>query len=275
MENATIIYLIRSSAEDVNEIKESLSLLKKNFLSEYPYKIKIFRESDFLKKWEDEIKYIYPEIDFCEVVFEVPPQNFGLEIPEYFPHPTHGNGPIAWGHPGFNLGYRHMCRFMAGEIFKHPALSSYDWYLRLDTDSFILSKINFDPFQKMRTGGKVYGFNNIQNDHPDVVVDLYEESENYFKLRGITPINTVDKPKIFYTNFEICDLNWFRGKEYTEFYDFIDHLGGIYTKRWGDAPIRYIAVKSLLPSENILDFSHLIEYKHGCHREFEKKLTYK
>lgn len=31
------------------------------------------------------------------------------------------------------MGYRGMCRFFSGSIFTHPALSKFEWYMRLDT----------------------------------------------------------------------------------------------------------------------------------------------
>lgn len=274
MERAAIVYLIRTAEENVREIQDSLTLLKRNFLDSFPYPVLIFKEPDFPIHWQAEIEATYEGVEFCTITFGVPDHNKNLDIPDFFPHPTHGSGPIAWGHPGFDLGYRHMCRFMSGTIFMQEFLNKYDWYLRLDTDSFILAPISFDPFEKMARENKIYGYNNIQDDNPKVVVGLYEKSAGYFSELGITPKNQVDHPKMFYTNFEICKLDWFRGDTYQNYFRFLDSLGGFYTQRWGDAPVRYIAVKTLLSNENIQDFHGLIQYKHGCHRDFEKLLTY-
>jgi alpha 1,2-mannosyltransferase len=275
MENATIIYLINSTEESLKEIKESISMLKDNFLRDFSYPITIFREKNFKKEWEIEIEKIYDNIHFSLVEFKIPAINSHLDIPEFTPHPTHGEGPIAWGHPGFNLGYRHMCRFMSGDIFRNSEISKYEWYWRLDTDSFILEKIGFDVFSKMKNEGFFYGFNNIQDDNPKVVEGLFEESKKYMDTKGITPKNEVIYPKIYYTNFEICNIEWFNKSGYIEYFDYLDSIGGIYTKRWGDAPIRYIGVNNFMENRNILDFSNLIKYKHGCFREFEIFLNYK
>lgn len=35
----------------------------------------------------------------------------------------------------------------------------------------------------------------------------------------------------FWSNFEIADLDWFRGREYQEFFDVLDRDGGIYYER--------------------------------------------
>ena len=39
-------------------------------------------------------------------------------------------------------------------------------------------------------------------------------------------------------------------QEYQEFIEYIDHLGGIYYRRWGDAPIKTIAVSMFVPRNN-------------------------
>ena len=58
------------------------------------------------------------------------PQEILSQIPEKFKGHWDENA-------FFSMGYRHMCRFFSGEIFKHPIMENYDNYLRLDTDSFI------------------------------------------------------------------------------------------------------------------------------------------
>ena len=266
---------MNSTDESLKEIKESLLLLKRNFLDDYPYTVTIFKENSFKTEWEKDITEIYTNCKFSTVDFSIPVFNSHLDIPEFTPHPTHGNGPVAWGHPGFNLGYRHMCRFMAGDIFRNEELLKYDWYMRLDTDSFILEKIGFDPFLKMYNENFFYCFNNIQDDNPLVVEGLYEESKLYMESKKVEQKNEVAHPKMYYTNFEICRIDWFIKNGYLEYFDHLDRTGGIYTKRWGDAPIRYIGVNYLMDRRNILDASSLIKYRHGCFREFEKLLEYR
>jgi hypothetical protein len=275
MTNSTIIYLLISNRESVDEFKESLALLRTNFLDDYPYPVTAFIENNFDDSWRSEILCIYENVNFSKIEFSIPEFNSDLYIPEFTPHPTHGNGPVAWGHPGFNLGYRHMCRFMAGDIFRNEELLKYDWYMRLDTDSFILEKIGFDPFLKMHKENFFYCFNNIQDDNPLVEEGLYEESKLYMESKKVDQQNEVTSPKMYYTNFEICRIDWFIKNGYMSYFDHLDRIGGIYTKRWGDAPIRYIGVNYLMDRRNILDASSLIKYRHGCFREFEKLLEYR
>ena len=39
-----------------------------------------------------------------------------------------------------------MCRFFTGFMYEQEVLKDYEYYLRLDTDSFIHTPINYDIF---------------------------------------------------------------------------------------------------------------------------------
>jgi hypothetical protein len=67
----------------------------------------------------------------------LPPSDFG-EVPPQVKKPK-----SQWPYPSnayWGVGYRHMCRFFAIRIFFTPFFQqgSFDYYLRLDTDSYIL-----------------------------------------------------------------------------------------------------------------------------------------
>ena len=79
---------------------------------------------------------------------------------------------------------------------------------------------------------------------------------------GATPSRS---NKMYYTNFEVCNVNWFSSDEYMNFYNKIDESGGIMTHRWGDAPIRYLGVNMYMNPENIYGFEN-IDYQHGSFR---------
>ena len=58
-------------------------------------------------------------------------------------------GHRPWPYPGnsyWGVSYRHMCRFFGVKIFTNPFLvqNRFDYYLRLDTDSFILSMPRYE-----------------------------------------------------------------------------------------------------------------------------------
>jgi mannosyltransferase len=65
----------------------------------------------------------------------------------------------------------------------------------------------------------------------------------------------------FWSNFEIARLDWFRSKEYNDFFEMMDRSGGFWMERWGDAPIHSLAAGVLLgPSD--LHYFRDIGYRH-------------
>ncbi|KKY27933.1 putative alpha-mannosyltransferase [Phaeomoniella chlamydospora] len=55
----------------------------------------------------------------------------------------------------------------------------------------------------------------------------------------------------FWSNFEIARLDWFRSKEYNDFFNMMDRSGGFWMERWGDAPIHSLAAGALLAPRDI------------------------
>lgn len=254
-----IIYLVRSSDEDVEMFNKSLDLLEKNLLRfSSNIDVIVFVEKSF-DSYKEKIKTNI-ELQYHLIEFKVPdyPEQIANQIPEFFPHPTHGNGPVAWGHPGFSMGYRHMCRFFSGEIYKYDIIKKYNYYLRLDTDSFIHTPLNYDIFDWAETNQCYYGYIEpaVQTDNPKVIEGLWEFVNERYP-------NNIPDGLMFYTNFELGNINWFLTSPYMKFYNEIDTCGGIYTKRWGDAPIKFLGINLFMPLENIQPVTGFT-YQHGA-----------
>ncbi|RMZ85592.1 hypothetical protein DV737_g644, partial [Chaetothyriales sp. CBS 132003] len=77
------------------------------------------------------------------------------------------------------------------------------------------------------------GHQNIQEIDPEAM-----ESETYNMCH-------------FWSNFEIARLDWFRSKEYNDFFEMMDKSGGFWMERWGDAPIHSLAAGALLATKDI------------------------
>jgi hypothetical protein len=266
MSNEAIVYLLNNSQKDILSFRQSISLLYNNYYKDFPCDIICFYEEDFPQQELDYLKNGLKDIIniiFINISFTLP--NFYSKeiiesIPEYFPHPDF---PQA---TGFSIGYRHMCRFFAGDIFNYPIIQQYKYVWRLDTDSFILSPISYNVFEKLSNNNCIYGYLNIQHDHPGVIKNLWKTTEQYFKNLSKDHIFSSDnkqfhKNRVFYTNFEIFDIEWFREKEYQDYFNFIDKSAGIYKYRWGDHSIRYIGLNSIA-EQSQLHFYSDVEYFH-------------
>lgn len=64
-----------------------------------------------------------------------------------------------------------------------------------------------------------------------------------------------------WSNFEIGDLDLWRGEAYRKFFDFLDEKGGFYYERWGDAPVHSIGA-ALFARKDQIHFFNDIGYRH-------------
>ena len=264
-----VLFLVRSSEADVEELNVSLSLVETNLLAFCSnVDVLIFHEKSFhnlkhLVRSTVQLKYI-------EIEFKIPSYSAPIreKIPEFFPHPTHGKGPVAWGHPGFSMGYRHMCRFFSGAMYENSILHEYDMYLRLDTDSRILSPLGYNIFDWARSNSCFYGYIKpaVQVDNPAVVFGLKEHVQEWVSRNRVSTfvdVRSIPSGEMFYTNFELAKTSWFLQEQYQDFFHSIDDSGGIYINRWGDAPIKLLGVRLLMEPSYIKPVSGFV-YKHGA-----------
>lgn len=142
-------------------------------------------------------------------------------------------------------------------------LDEYEWHWRLDDDSVFLGPIGYDPFRLMRENGKRYGFNRILHDADNCVLGLWDAAKDFAAARGVDPtfLDNWDSGVVFYNNFEISHRSIWRDPTVRAFLDHIDRLGGIYYVRWGDAPIRSLAVALTVPETQLHFFSD-VGYAH-------------
>lgn len=256
--NSVIVYLARSAEADVKDLTKSLALLKKNFLKKFSYPVIVFVEDSFSEDWKKQVRSESGvDCRFETVHFEIPSFLASQNFPEYVLEPK------------FNMGYRHMCRFFSGAIYQEPALRDYKWYWRLDTDSFVTGRVRYDVFKFMEQNGLKYGYSWVTHDSPVVTEGLWSLTKRFLEDNRIQPEflgKYLDSQgewdlSIFYTNFEISDLDMWRSGNFKKYFDFIDRDGGIYRHRWGDTPIHLLAVSSFLPEDQTHCFSD-IPYKH-------------
>ena len=157
-----------------------------------------------------------------------------------------------------------MCRFHANTVYTHPIFQDLEFAWRLDDDSLLLGpNIDYDVFQLMKEHDILYGYNAIVIESPLCMIGLWEAASNYMKLLKLESQYLKRWPRfgMFYNNFEISNLRIWRSREYRGFMRHVDGLGGIYKYRWGDAPIKSIALAMFVSPEKIHKFKR-IGYQH-------------
>ncbi len=250
---ATFTYLTRSDWRTFFQLIHSIFLLKKNCRWGRKYDITVFHEKTYKVIFIIIIKLVFNKVKFVKIDLETPNNFRNIQYHELT--------------KDFGEGYRNMCRFFNSEFYKY--LDKYDWYCRLDTDSFLIGKNHYDFFQFMDSANLQYGYIAEVLDSPDVTLNLGDFMNNYSALGKLNFSNrellfdTSDNytNRVFYTNFEVINLNFFRNYEVQNVLKQIDESGNIYKYRWGDAPLRTFLINAFLSKDEIVRFDDIC-YKH-------------
>lgn len=162
--------------------------------------------------------------------------------------------------------YQHMCRFYFRDIFLHPSLYDVEMYMRLDSESILNTSINLFQYMKKNI---VYMHNKIMNDGAHVVKGLKELTSSIVKTLEIEVKDKYNYNKAFkrnallyYNNFEICRMKFFRSKEMIQFTSLIDFSYGQFIYRWGDAPLRFISLSLYTYKESKIPLPIHVKYCH-------------
>lgn len=166
-----------------------------------------------------------------------------------------------------------MCRFNSGFFFKHELLQPYRYYWRVEPGVQFFCDLNYDPFIMMQESQKVYSFTISLFEWEPTIPTLWEtvkefiaEHPQYVAENNSMEFLSEDGGKTynlchFWSNFEIADMDFWRGEAYQAFFDYLERKGGFYYERWGDAPVHSIAAALFVPRDKIHFFNDL-GYRH-------------
>ena len=247
---AAIVYLVRSTQVDVIDLIRSLISLKKFFLNKYPYPVILLVEPTFKEEWRCQVAQELRDsinFTFADIIFNIK----GLEsVPRI----------INLGQQNWPLGYRHMCRFWSGGFLTNHTIAEYDYVWRMDTDAYLTHQVDHDIFQRMCDNKVTYAYSNTTHDVAEVCVGLDDASRTFFNMKGYQ--YRWEPFKMYTTHVEIMHVPTMKNSDYFEYYKALDKhpYNGFYMRRWGDAPIRYIAFSNL---PNLKTMKMDVSYVHG------------
>jgi len=254
---ATFVMLIKDSVTKAVKAVENMDSV---FNRQHGYPITVFYEE--LEKEQMELLQSVStgKVNFVKVHLSLPPWLNISDVPTKTPYKKD------------YIGYRHMCRWYSGLVFREEALKEYDFMWRLDDDAKYLCDVKRDPFRYMRDHSYKYGW--IQwfwEDIPTSGETLWPVTQEYAKLKGLdtrldeleTLFGGYDRCH-YWNNFEILDLRFFRSQQYLDFFDYLDQASGFYFYRWGDALVRTLAIHLLLEKDDVTRISW-ISYAHDAH----------
>ena len=260
--------------------KESLKTAKK-YLPDYP--VIVFHEDYSDTDIEECNKVMYD----CDKVMYDCDTDIGKELKfvkvDFENHPTvpptkrelwqRGDDGGVTGRP---WGYRMMCRFFCGVMQALPEIQEYDYYIRLDHDSFLM-----DP-KPSRTIEEHIAERNFDYSLRSIFVDtkekdaLWDFTKKYLLRRGMT--DKIEKLRAFgmldgngnyngispYNNYHVCRVDFWKRPDVREFLDAIENENGIVKYHWQDANIHGLLMGIFIDNDKIFmqtDFG----YRHNFH----------
>lgn len=247
---AAIVGLVRGypTIYSYSKLIKRNKLLHKNFNRRYNYPVIIFHEGNILPEHQKLMAYLTPNVTFISLESKA------------FIAPT--SLPIEYE---TEIGYKHMCRFYAIQIY--DILSEFDYFLRLDDDSYLESPIKYDIFAFLRQERLIYGYIHGENDyHPQTIKTLPHFTREYIEKYHIKPLCSMDEINEFYyySNFTLTETSFWRRPDVQGYLHAVDESLGIYKYRWGDHVLQTLALKIFCEPQKIYHFKDF-KYSHGSH----------
>ncbi|PPQ85987.1 hypothetical protein CVT25_001686 [Psilocybe cyanescens] len=269
--NATFVILARNN--DLNGAVRSIREIEDRFNRRYRYPYVFLNEEPFTAEFKSRISVLTSsKVEFGQIPKEhwYQPDSIDEAKAKAGRDKMEEQNIIYGG----SVSYRNMCRFNSGFFFKHPLMLKYRWYWRIEPDVHFHCDILYDPFVFMEEQKKVYSFTITMYEYQATIPTLWGHVMDFVKLHPeyIAKDNSLGFMSTdngatynlchFWSNFEIADMEFWRGPAYTAFFEYLDKQGGFYYERWGDAPVHSIAA-ALFASRDQIQFFDDIGYEHN------------
>lgn len=268
--NATFVSLARN--EDLWELVMSIRQVEDRFNGKYHYDWVFLNDKPF----NEEFKKVTTSLVSGKTKYGLIPKDH-WSYPEWIDQDkarqvrqTMTEKKIIYGG---SESYRHMCRFESGFFWQDPAMAEYKYYWRVEPGIKLHCNIDYDVFKYMETNGIKYGFTISLYEYIDTIPTLWNSTRKFIQQHPeyVAPDSLMDfvsddggetyNKCHFWSNFEVADLDFWRDKPYREYFDFLDHEGGFFYERWGDAPVHSIGA-SLFLNKSEVHFFEDIGYYH-------------
>lgn len=257
MRKNVICYLSKSDDKTVDNLKLSLNKLYSHYKYIYRADVIVFVENDFSESVIKDLESSYDNLK-CKCI--------ELKSSIYF---NIDNMEFEDGRLEYKIGYRNMCQLFFSEIYSY--IQGYDWYMRLDTDSFIESPIEYDLFDYLDKNNKIYGYTAELAEWPPVVIGMGEFFINLVIKHNLKPTffdklieNDRYNLRQIYNNFEIIKVSYFENEVVQLLMREVNKSGNIYKKRWGDSPLRTFILSLTVNNYKIHKFNNF-DYIHGAY----------
>lgn len=273
---ATFVTLARNN--DMNELMESIRSVEDRFNKKFQYDWVFLNDEEFTEEFKETMSALVSgEAKFGQIPTE------HWSYPEWIDQGRAAQvrnemreKKIIYGH---SESYRHMCRYESGFFYRHELMKDYEFYWRVEPGVKIYCDIDYDIFKFMKDNNKKYGFTISLREYEATIETLWKTTKEFTDANPelVHKNNMMDFVSDdqgtsynlchFWSNFEVASLDLWRGEAYTKYFDFLDHAGGFFYERWGDAPVHSIGAALFLDRNEIHHFADVGYYHvpfHSC-----------
>ena len=245
--SACIFYMVGTEEKDKWDIEESLTHLYHFFNKKYQYDVVIFHENwtkDYCGRLAE--RYQGTTFRFVEMTPIIPEGVFKRVI---------GSSP----------GYRAMCRYMSGPIFQEELLGRYKWMWHQDADSRLMGPVNYDPFLWMEKHNKKYGFQCLMKEQDFACTGFWETTQKFIHENKVEPKSLAKhldgngdwNLDYYYSDFAILDMDFFRSKQYIDYFIALDEADLFFRYRVGDTLVCSMGVFLFMPEKETHQFKDI------------------
>ncbi|OJK04940.1 hypothetical protein ASPACDRAFT_74468 [Aspergillus aculeatus ATCC 16872] len=276
--NAALISLVRN--EELHELIPTIRDLERTWNSKFNYPWIFFNDQPFTEEFK---KLTQAETKAKCYYEQVPKEHW--EVPEWIDMDLFRESAQLLKEKGIQysdkISYHQMCRWNSGLFYQHPALQNYRYYWRVEPKVKFFCDVDYDVFRYMEDRNLTYGFTINLFDAPESIPSLWPETKKFLAanptyLNKNNMMNWLTDDQLrpehteaangystchFWSNFEIGDMEFFRGEQYSAYFEHLDRAGGFYYERWGDAPVHSIGL-GLFADKNKVHWFRDIGYNH-------------
>jgi mannosyltransferase len=280
--NATLLTLVRN--QELQDIVYTLRQLEANWNHKFHYPYTFINDEPFTDEFKETIKRHTVSDCYFEVIpAEIwnKPDNIDTEIEAQKMSELKKKGVQYID----KVSYHNMCRFNSGYFYQLERLQQFRYYWRFEPATDYYCNVDYDLFKFMEDNNKTYGFTISLYDNPLTVETLWpttleflEKNPQYAHPNGAFRWLTenVQHPEYvaitggystchFWSNFEIGDMDFYRGEAYSKWMEALDEAGGFYYERWGDAPVHSVGL-GLFEDRSKIHWFRDIGYHHSPYK---------
>ncbi|CAI4404973.1 CFF_collapsed_G0027120.mRNA.1.CDS.1 [Saccharomyces cerevisiae] len=203
--NASFVMLTRN--EEIEDVLKTMRSIEGRFNKWFKYPYVFLNDDPFTDHFKDQIQAATnASVEFGtvdEIMWEFPAKvrnslQFKASLEDQ------NDRGIMYGNME---SYHKMCRFYSGIFYKHPLVSKYEWYWRIEPDVDFFCDISYDPFFEMAKHNKKYGFTVLITELYWTVPNLFRTTKSFIKKTAGLKENLGTLWKLFTFNYNILDTD--------------------------------------------------------------------